>query len=134
LTAGIVRADQTFTLEWSSGKPQVIVEGKNYTATELTASELRSFRSYDINALYLISLIFLVMLLVLFVITYIQQYMLQYAGQRIIYGIRQELFTHIQRLSLSFFDKNPVGRILTRVTNDIETLNEMYTEVLVNLF
>lgn len=134
LTAGIVRADQNFTLEWSSGKPQVIVEGKNYTATELTASELRSFRSYDINALYLISLIFLVMLLVLFVITYIQQYMLQYAGQRIIYGIRQELFTHIQRLSLSFFDKNPVGRILTRVTNDIETLNEMYTEVLVNLF
>ncbi len=134
LIEGIVRADQVFSLEWLNGKPRVIVDGESYLATKLSATELRSFRSYDINALYLISLIFLVMLLLLFVITYAQQYMLQYAGQRIIYGIRQELFTHIQRLSLSFFDKNPVGRILTRVTNDIETLNEMYTQVLVNLF
>ncbi|MBN1434878.1 ABC transporter ATP-binding protein [Candidatus Fermentibacterales bacterium] len=55
------------------------------------------------------------------------------AGQRSMYDLRTSLFRHIQRLSLSFFDRNPVGRLVTRVTNDIEALNEMFTAVLVNL-
>lgn len=54
--------------------------------------------------------------------------------QKIIHSIRMQLFSHIQRMPLSFFDKNSSGRILTRVTNDVEALNEMYTGVLVVLF
>ncbi|HBG00880.1 MAG TPA: ABC transporter ATP-binding protein, partial [Firmicutes bacterium] len=69
-----------------------------------------------------------------FVLNYIQAYLLQYTGQRIVFDIRQELFTHLQRLALAFFDGNPVGRLVTRVTNDTQNLHEMYTAVLVNLF
>ncbi len=58
---------------------------------------------------------------------------LQIAGQRSMYQLRMALFGHIQGLSLTFFDKNPVGRLVTRVTNDIEALNEMFAAVLVNL-
>ena len=55
------------------------------------------------------------------------------AGQRTMYDLRTKLFGHVQLLSLSFFDRNPIGRLVTRVTNDIEALNEMFTAVLVNI-
>jgi len=55
------------------------------------------------------------------------------AGQRSMVDVRTELFRHIQRLSLNFYSQNPIGRLVTRVTNDIEALNEMFTAVLVNL-
>ena len=65
---------------------------------------------------------------------YLQVYILNYTSQKIIFNIRQDIFSHIQSLPISYFDKNPVGRLVTRVTNDTENLNEMYTGVLVNLF
>ncbi len=55
------------------------------------------------------------------------------AGQRSMYDVRTTLFSHVQELSLSFFSKNPIGRLVTRVTNDVEALNEMFSAVLVNL-
>lgn len=70
----------------------------------------------------------------MFVVNYGQVQLLQFTGQRIIYRIRTQVFGHLQKLHLKFFDSNPVGRLVTRVTNDTETLNEMYTSVLVNLF
>lgn len=88
----------------------------------------------DKEGLLKISVLFFFTILFGFVFNYIQVYILSYTGQKIIYNMRQELFSHIQRLPLSFFDKNPVGRLVTRVTNDMENLNEMYTAVLVNLF
>lgn len=81
-----------------------------------------------------ISLIFLLTIIAGFLFNYLQVYLLFYTGQKIIYNMRQELFSHLLRLPLSFFDKNPIGRLVTRVTNDMENLNEMYTAVLVNLF
>ena len=63
----------------------------------------------------------------------VQMWMLQKLGQDIIYEIRQELFEHIHRLSLRFFDITPVGRIVTRVTNDVETLNELFSTILVTM-
>ncbi len=69
-----------------------------------------------------------------FALSYLQTLLLQSTGQRIIYQIRQDVFSHLQRMSLSYYDANPVGRLVTRVTNDTETLNEMYTSVMVNLF
>ncbi|MBM3275454.1 MAG: ABC transporter ATP-binding protein, partial [Candidatus Sericytochromatia bacterium] len=67
-------------------------------------------------------------------IAYANALLIQSTGQRIVQTIREEVFGHLQRLSLSYFDRNPVGRLVTRVSNDTETLNEMYTSVLVNLF
>ncbi|MFZ5827300.1 MAG: ABC transporter ATP-binding protein [Bacillota bacterium] len=69
-----------------------------------------------------------------FIVAYGEVLLLQFTGQKIIYTIRKQVFGHLQRLHLQFFDSNPAGRLVTRVTNDTETLNEMYTSVLVNLF
>ena len=63
----------------------------------------------------------------------IQMLMLQKLGQNIIFQLRQEIFAHIHRLSLRFFDVTPVGRIVTRVTNDVETLNELFSTILVTM-
>ncbi|MNR82072.1 putative multidrug resistance ABC transporter ATP-binding/permease protein YheH [compost metagenome] len=77
---------------------------------------------------------FLVVLVARFAVTYGEAVLLQKTGQKIIKTIRQEVFDHLQGMSLSFFDRHPAGRLVTRVTNDTEALNEMYTSVLVNLF
>lgn len=67
-------------------------------------------------------------------IGYAQALWLRVTGQRIIARVRQDVFEHLQTLSLAYFDRNPVGRLVTRATNDVEALNEMYTAVLVDLF
>lgn len=92
------------------------------------------FRKVDIKGINKISIIFLIAIILSFIFNYFQVLILNYTSQRIVYNIRQEIFSHIQSLSISYFDNNPIGRLVTRVTNDTETLNEMYTSVLVNLF
>jgi ABC-type multidrug transport system fused ATPase/permease subunit len=67
------------------------------------------------------------------VVGYGHVFTLQVAGQRVLYDLRTALFRHLQTLSLRFFDGNPTGRLVTRVTNDIEALNEMFSAVLLNL-
>jgi len=87
----------------------------------------------DIASLGRTGVFFLLLVISGFVFNLLQIYVLSYAGQSIILNIRQKLFEHMQRLPLSYFDKNPVGRLVTRVTNDTEALNEVYTNVLVTL-
>ncbi len=77
---------------------------------------------------------FAIVLLTRFVFTVLQVYLLQYTGQRVMYDMRRSLFAHVLRLPLRFFDRNPVGRLVTRVTNDVAAINEMFTSMLVNLF
>jgi ATP-binding cassette, subfamily B, multidrug efflux pump len=69
-----------------------------------------------------------------FLIRYFQQYLTEYLGQKIMYDMRMEIFSHIHKMEMSFFDKNPVGRILTRVTTDVQALNEMLSSGIVTLF
>ena len=69
-----------------------------------------------------------------FVFNLIQTWVLQKTGQRIILTVRKELYAHIQSLSCRYFDLTPVGKLVTRVTNDVEALNEMYSGILVRLF
>lgn len=64
---------------------------------------------------------------------YLESYTLTYVGQKIMYDIRNQLFNHIQTMSMRFFDKNSSGRILTRVTNDVEALNELFSGLVVNV-
>ncbi|SFE17011.1 ATP-binding cassette, subfamily B [Thermoanaerobacter thermohydrosulfuricus] len=87
-----------------------------------------------INGVTHIGILYLIIITVAFIINYGQIYLIQYTGQKIIFNLRQQIFEHLQSLSLSFFDKNPVGRLVTRVTNDTDTLNELYTSVIANLF
>ncbi|ABX40830.1 ABC transporter ATP-binding protein [Lachnoclostridium phytofermentans] len=80
-----------------------------------------------------IAVIYGAALVLSFVFNILQTWILQLTGQNIIYNIRQELFEHIHKLSLRFFDITPVGKIVTRVTNDVEALHEMYANILVKL-
>ncbi len=88
----------------------------------------------DPSGLTNIILILLCTLIFQGVLQYSMTYLTQWIGQKTIYDLRMELFKHIQKLSMSFFDKNPVGRLVTRLTNDIEVLNEMFSSGIVMVF
>lgn len=120
-----------FTRE--SGSQVLKAEDGNITLW-LSQEEGKELRDFDTAALVKLGILLFTVLSVGFVLNYAQAYLLQYTGQRIVFDIRQELFSHLQKLALAFFDGNPVGRLVTRVTNDTQSLHEMYTAVLVNLF
>ncbi len=84
--------------------------------------------------LYLIVGVFAVALLLGFVVSYLQIYLMSYVGQRVVFDLRMQIFSHLQRMEISFFDKNPVGRLMTRLTSDVEVLNEMFTSGVVTIF
>lgn len=88
----------------------------------------------DYNGLISIVLIYMGILIGSFAIRYFQILLTQYIGQRIIFNLRQEIFSHLQKLHQQFFDKNPVGRLMTRVTSDVESLNQMFTQGIVMIF
>ena len=77
---------------------------------------------------------YVVVLAVLFVCNRVQYLILQETGQKIIYEIRNQVFSHVESLSMRFFDLTPVGKIVTRVTNDVEALNDLYSNIMVRLF
>lgn len=89
--------------------------------------------SADFGQIAGLSVEYIVLLVLSFVFNVLNTWILQLTGQTIIYNIRQEVFEHIHKLSMRFFDITPVGKIVTRVTNDVEALNEMYTQILVRL-
>ena len=78
--------------------------------------------------------VYLLSLLSTFVVLYWQSYVMQLMGQRIMRDLRREVFGHLQRLQVSFFDRNPVGRLVTRATTDVDALNELFTAGLVSVF
>jgi len=88
----------------------------------------------DYNGLIKIVFIYIGILVGSFAIKYFQILLTQFIGQRIIFSLRQEIFSHLQNLHQQFFDKNPVGRLMTRVTSDVESLNQMFTQGIVMVF
>ena len=101
-----------------------------YKADKLKSEDLKILRKTDAREVIKTALYIVIIAILMFILNYIQTYILQYTGQKIVFNIRETVFKQVESLSLSFFDKNPVGRLVTRVTNDVETLNEMYTAVL----
>ncbi|MGH8114638.1 MAG: ABC transporter transmembrane domain-containing protein, partial [Rhodanobacteraceae bacterium] len=81
-----------------------------------------------------VGMIYLLVLTVGFGLDFAQTYAMRWVGQKSMYDLRRELFAHLQRLPVPFFDHNPVGRLVTRVTNDVEMLNETISTALVALF
>jgi len=82
----------------------------------------------ELAALYLASL------LLIFGLEFVQTYMMQWTGQKIMFDLRSQIFRHIQRMHVGFFDRNPVGRLVTRVTSDVDALNEMFTSGVLAIF
>ncbi|HEU0053124.1 MAG TPA: ABC transporter ATP-binding protein, partial [Longimicrobium sp.] len=77
---------------------------------------------------------YVVALMLSFALEYAQTLLTNWLGQRVMYDLRMEVFERLQHLSLRYFDRNPVGRLMTRVTNDVETLNELFTSGIVTVF
>ena len=82
----------------------------------------------------IVLLIFLPVLLLAFALEFVQTYTMQFVGQKIMFDLRREVFAHLQRLPLSFFDKNQAGRLVTRVTADVDVLNDLFASGVVAIF
>ena len=78
--------------------------------------------------------LFLVVLVVAFAAEYLQTWTMQLTGQRIMFDLRMSIYGHLQRLDLQFYDRNPVGRLMTRVTSDVDVLNDLFTAGVVTVF
>jgi ATP-binding cassette subfamily B multidrug efflux pump len=88
----------------------------------------------DASGLLTTALLFLAVLIVRGLVQYLNTYLTQWIGQRTIFDLRMQLFEHLQNLGVKFFDRHPIGRLITRVTNDIEVLNEMFSSGIVMVF
>jgi ATP-binding cassette, subfamily B, multidrug efflux pump len=88
----------------------------------------------DTGLLATLAALFLAALVLEFMVEYGQSLLTTYIGQRVMYDLRMQIFGHLQRLSISFYDRNPVGRLMTRVTSDVETLNELFSSGVVTVF
>jgi ATP-binding cassette subfamily B protein len=81
-----------------------------------------------------LALLYLGALLVSFGLEFVQTYLMQWTGQKIMFDLRSQIFRHIQSMHVGFFDRNPVGRLVTRVTSDVDALNEMFTSGVLAIF
>ena len=89
---------------------------------------------HDVGLLSLLAGLYLTTLVLDFVVEYGGTLLTTYIGQRVMYDLRMRIFEHLQRLSITYFDRNPVGRLMTRVTSDVETLNELFSSGVVTIF
>ena len=110
---------------------------KNYVregAQNLTSNDLKVLRQNDFKGILKAGILFLLLLFSGFFLNLADTWLLQKMGQQIVYKLREETFTHIHGLSLSFFNTTPVGKLVTRVSNDTEAVNELFSTILVKLF
>jgi ATP-binding cassette subfamily B protein len=88
----------------------------------------------DLQGVALVAMLYLGVQLGTFLLEYTQTVTLQMLGQRIMFDIRMQVYTHLQRLDVRFYDRNPVGRLMTRVTSDVDVLNDLFTSGVVSVF
>lgn len=127
-----VSRDECALLEGAS--PEILSQYVKEGAVPLEKEALSALRRYDFTGILTAALLYLGMLLLGFVLNALDTWMLQKMGQSIIYEMRKEVFGHIHSLSLSFFNTTPVGKLVTRVSNDTEAVNELFSSILVKLF
>ncbi|MDR0841960.1 MAG: ABC transporter ATP-binding protein, partial [Acidobacteriota bacterium] len=94
----------------------------------------RHIRTYDLTGLGVVSAFYVLTLIGCFVLSYGQTWLINLTGQKIMRDLRMEIFRHLQKMDVSFFDKNPVGRLMTRVTTDVDALNELFTSGVISVF
>jgi ATP-binding cassette, subfamily B, multidrug efflux pump len=100
-----------------------------------TSSGLWSWLSpRPLHGIAQISTIYFGLLLLTFVFEFLQTYFMQWTGQKVMFDLRSQIFRHLQNIHVAFYDKNPVGRLVTRVTTDVDALNEMFTSGVVSIF
>jgi ATP-binding cassette subfamily B protein len=88
----------------------------------------------DLEGVALVAMLYLAAQVGSFLLEYLQTWTLQMLGQRIMFDIRMQVYSHLQKLDLRFYDRNPVGRLMTRVTSDVDVLNDLFTSGVVSIF
>ena len=105
------------------------------TPTAAGASGLWSWLSPDARTgVAELAAIYVGLLIFSFLLEFLQTYYMQWTGQKVMFDLRSQIFRHLQRMHVAFYDKNPVGRLVTRVTTDVDALNEMFTSGVVSIF
>jgi ATP-binding cassette subfamily B protein len=94
----------------------------------------RHIAAGDLAGMNTIALLFLAVLVGSFVSEYLETYLLQLTGQRIMFDLRSQVYGHLQRLDIAFYDRTPVGRLMTRVTSDVDAINDLFTSGVVSVF
>ncbi|WP_251551676.1 ABC transporter ATP-binding protein [Neobacillus muris] len=87
----------------------------------------------DYQGLMTLGIVYFVLIVVSSISTYFQNNALQFTGQYVIYDFRQAIFQHFAKMEMAFYRRNPTGRLVTRITHDVESLNQLYSQVIVNL-
>jgi ATP-binding cassette, subfamily B, multidrug efflux pump len=107
-----------------------------YLANRTEAHSLldRFLSSKPMTGIAQIAAIYTGLLVLSFLFEFTQTYIMQWAGQKVMFDLRAQIFRHLQRLHVAFYDRNPVGRLVTRVTSDVDALNEMFTAGVVSIF
>lgn len=100
----------------------------------LSSQEIRILRAFDLSGVAWMSLLFLGLVIFDFVLNFLQQVTMEIAAQRIMHDLRMKLLDHLLSLGMSFFNRNPVGRLVTRATSDIQNMDELFTSVVVFVF
>ena len=97
-------------------------------------SDLAVLRKNDITGITLISALFVALVIINFILSFVQKMIMEYTGLMIMHDLRMKLFVHIQNLALAYFTRNPVARLVTRTTNDIQNMHELFTSVISMIF
>jgi ATP-binding cassette subfamily B protein len=100
----------------------------------LEKSDLKMLRQKDFSGLAKMAVVFLIIVFFNFILNFTQKMIMEYSGHMIMHDLRMKLFIHIQNLAIEFFTRNPVGRLVTRVTNDIQNMHELFTSVISLVF
>ena len=122
--------DGDFELVRRDGKYYLTNGEEKYEAEE---SLVRSVKDRDYRQLLKLGFVFLIVLLAQFATTYGHTYSTNYLGQRVVYDIRMDLYYHVLRIPLSFFDRTPTGKIATRIANDTQNLSEFFSSVITSM-
>jgi ATP-binding cassette subfamily B multidrug efflux pump len=102
--------------------------------SQLDREDLTRLRQQDFAGLTFISIIFLMIILINFGLNFVQRVIMEYTGHVVMHDLRMNLFEHIQSLPIEFFIRNPVGRLVTRVTNDVQNMHELFTSIISFIF
>ena len=102
--------------------------------TRLKKSDLAILRQHDLAGVTAITAIFLILVIINFILNFVQKMIMEYTGHMIMHDLRIRLFGHIQNLAIAFFTRNPVARLVTRVTNDVQNMHELFTSVISMIF
>ena len=102
--------------------------------SQLEKSDLIILRQRDLAGLGFLAAVFVILVLFNFILSFAQKMIMEYTGHMLMHDLRMNLFVHIQDLSIAFFTRNPVGRLVTRVTNDVQNMHELFTSVISMIF